>query len=115
MGTHRQLHLPRCGFVSMTGFPCPSCGMTTAFAYTVRGQWGSAVHAQLVGFLLAVGVFLTGLLSGYTLLSGRRLSLNWYRIEPTRLLWWGSLLFVGAWGLKIGLGLWEGVIPARPF
>ncbi|MGE3821953.1 MAG: DUF2752 domain-containing protein, partial [Isosphaeraceae bacterium] len=30
-GTHRQLGLPPCHFAWVTGKPCPTCGMTTAF------------------------------------------------------------------------------------
>src|SRR5262245_30550053 len=37
-GTHEQLGLPPCAFRVVTGLPCPSCGMTTSFAYVVRGQ-----------------------------------------------------------------------------
>src|SRR5262245_31491696 len=39
-GTHRQLGLLPCSFRRITGYPCPSCGMTTAFAWFVRGQLG---------------------------------------------------------------------------
>src|SRR5689334_8979719 len=37
-GTHEQLGLPPCGFLVMTGLPCPTCGMTTAFAYATHGR-----------------------------------------------------------------------------
>ncbi len=30
-GTHRQLGLNRCSFLSATGYPCPMCGATTTF------------------------------------------------------------------------------------
>jgi hypothetical protein len=54
METHRQLGLPECTFKKMTGVPCPSCGMTTSFALTVRGDLYDAAQANSVGMLLAL-------------------------------------------------------------
>lgn len=53
-GTHQQLGLPPCQFARLTGHPCPSCGMTTAFAWTVRGRLGRAWKANPAGGLLAL-------------------------------------------------------------
>lgn len=53
MATHRQLGLPPCNFVSATGMPCPSCGLTTSFALTVRADPVNAARANWVGLLLA--------------------------------------------------------------
>lgn len=53
-GTHQQLGLPRCTFQMLTGWPCPSCGGTTAFAHFVRGQWPSAVQSNAAAFVLAL-------------------------------------------------------------
>jgi len=53
METHRQLGLPPCTFKTMTGLPCPSCGMTTSFALLVRGRLLSSLRANCVGTLLA--------------------------------------------------------------
>ena len=52
-GTHQQLGLPPCTFQFWFGFPCPSCGGTTAFAHFVRGQWGSALRANAASCLFA--------------------------------------------------------------
>jgi Protein of unknown function (DUF2752) len=53
METHRQLGLPPCTFYSMTGVPCPSCGMTTSFALLVRGDVLNSLRANAVGTALA--------------------------------------------------------------
>ena len=53
-GTHTQLGLLPCGFFRATGYPCPSCGMTTAFAWMTRGRVGMACRANLAGGVLAV-------------------------------------------------------------
>ncbi|MDP7273853.1 MAG: DUF2752 domain-containing protein [Planctomycetaceae bacterium] len=53
-GTHRQLGFPPCSFQTMFEIPCPSCGMTTAFAHFVRGEWISAANANIGGLLLAM-------------------------------------------------------------
>jgi len=52
-GTHRQLGLPPCAFLAATGRPCPSCGMTTAFAWFARGRPLRAWRANPAGSLLA--------------------------------------------------------------
>ncbi len=53
-GTHQQLGLPPCTFWVLFGRPCPTCGMTTAWAHLVRGQWVSALRANVGGTLLGM-------------------------------------------------------------
>ena len=58
-GTHQQLGLPPCGFQWLTGFLCPGCGLTTSFAYGVRGNWVQAALANPIGLALFIGVCLS--------------------------------------------------------
>ncbi|MFO0936756.1 MAG: DUF2752 domain-containing protein [Gemmataceae bacterium] len=53
MATHMQLGLPACNMVEMTGKPCPSCGMTTAFSLLAHGDIKNSLKANWVGTLLA--------------------------------------------------------------
>lgn len=55
-GTHRQLGLPECLLLQLTGVPCPTCGMTTAFSHFVRGHWLAALQSNPAGALLALGL-----------------------------------------------------------
>ena len=52
-GTHTQLGLPPCAFMASTGRPCPTCGMTTSFAWFARGDLASSWRANPAGSLLA--------------------------------------------------------------
>ena len=104
-GTHCQLGLPPCGFYTMTGLPCPTCGMTTSFAYAVRGQALKSMHAQAGGFVLAMGTAATAVLGLMTAITGRRVCINWFRVSPTGLIWVVALGFLAAWGLKTVLVL----------
>lgn len=52
-GTHAQLGLRPCGFLTLTGQRCPTCGMTTAFAWVARGRFDRAIEANPAGALLA--------------------------------------------------------------
>lgn len=54
LGTHRQLGMLPCTFREMTNRPCPSCGMTTSFAFLVRGDLVHSLQANAVGTLLAL-------------------------------------------------------------
>ncbi len=58
-GTHTQLGLPPCSFRVLTGYPCPACGMTTAFAWTLRGRLDRAFFANPGGAVMAPLCFLT--------------------------------------------------------
>lgn len=51
-GTHQQLGLPPCIFLKLTGFPCPSCGMTTSFAHAARFNFFQSFVTQPFGFVL---------------------------------------------------------------
>ena len=53
-GTHQQLGLPPCTFWTLFGGPCPTCGMTTAWACLMRGQWLDACRANAGGTLLGL-------------------------------------------------------------
>lgn len=113
MGTHRQLGLLPCGFVTMTGYPCPTCGMTTAFAYAVRGQFIDSIRSQPAGFALALATVIIGVCAVGAMTIGRYPAINWYRVNPTSFVWYVAVGLVAAWGAKIALGLLDGSLPAR--
>lgn len=60
-GTHTDLGLPACFFRTLTGVPCPSCGLTTSFVYLLHREWLAAWHANASGpliFCVMMGVML---------------------------------------------------------
>jgi hypothetical protein len=101
IGTHRQLGYMPCLIPAVTGYPCPTCGMTTAFAHAVRGRWFDAFRAQPMGWVLAVAAMAAVALSLAVLVSGRGWSVNWYRISPVKVILLVVLLFAAAWVYKI--------------
>lgn len=100
-GTHRQLGQPSCTMLVVTGYPCPTCGMTTAFAHAVRGRWISAFHAQPFGWLLAVTSMFGTCVAAVSVVTGRAWVVNWYRIRPTKVVFGILLLCAAGWGYKI--------------
>ncbi|MEM6470271.1 MAG: DUF2752 domain-containing protein [Planctomycetota bacterium] len=53
LGTHRQLGLPPCSFVMLWQIRCPMCGMTTSWAYLMRGNLLDALRSNPGGVILA--------------------------------------------------------------
>ena len=86
-GTHQQLGLPPCTMVQVFGIRCPSCGMTTSWAYTVRGQLLGAIQANCGGMLLCIGAL------AFT---------PWALVSSVRGRWWLGLPREQFW-------LWAGV------
>jgi hypothetical protein len=72
-GSHQQLGLPECGFHQRTGYPCPTCGMTTAFAYMVRGRPIQAFITQPAGALTALACLGLTVMAGYAALTGKKI------------------------------------------
>jgi hypothetical protein len=71
LGTHTALGMAPCGFQQWTGIPCPTCGMTTSWAWFVRGNLAASLWVQPMGAVLAiltVFLFWSGL---YVAVSGR--------------------------------------------
>jgi hypothetical protein len=102
METHRQLGLPPCTFYTLTGLPCPSCGMTTSFALFVRGDFGNSLRANAVGTLLAAFCIVLLAWSGIGLFYGR-----WLLVSPERLLIRSIVVFLTLllvrWIIIVGL------------
>ena len=51
-----------CPFRSILGVPCPGCGLSTAIAHLMLGDWTAALHAHLfapvvlLGFVIMAGI-----------------------------------------------------------
>lgn len=112
-GTAEQLGTGPCGMLVMTGLPCPTCGMTTAFAHTVRGQWLRAFRVQPAGFVLALGTLGVVGVSAWALVRGRWPRLGLWFITPHRLFLWLLIVLLGSWLFKICVGLMDGTLPYR--
>lgn len=86
LGTHQQLGLPPCSFRVLLGIRCPGCGMTTSWAYFVRGEWLASMTVNFGGFLLALAsLAMTGLF-GRSAWTGR--------LPGIQTQWWITLIMV---------------------
>jgi hypothetical protein len=113
MGTHTELGLQPCQFALHTGLPCPTCGMTTSFAWLARGNFPAAFYVQPMGALIALGAIASFWVGLYIALTGRAV----YRLlllGPIR--YYVPLivaLAIAAWAWKIfihlhGIDGWHG-------
>jgi hypothetical protein len=86
VGTHTELGLPPCGFLTLLHVPCPACGLTTAFAHLARGAVNASLEAHPLGLPLfaALALFSLGALC------------QGLRGEPRRFGSWPSARFVHA-------------------
>lgn len=100
-GTHLQLGLPPCGWVVGMGIPCPSCGMTTAFAHAADGDLLGAMRAQPAGAMLALGTAVVFVLSAWVLLTGSGIGGFWFERLGKRTLLVGGVVILGSWVYKI--------------
>ena len=101
IGTHEQIGLPMCSWPAALGIPCPSCGMTTAFAYVARVQFMQAFSTQFMGALLAIACAVGCVVALGVSLTGYQLQ----RLFDPLLNRWGFTavvsLFLGAWFWKL--------------
>lgn len=100
-GTHTQLGLAPCPWTLSANRPCPTCGMTTAFCYAVRGRLLAGFLAQPAGLLVAVAVaavFWGSLWMGLTGLRSDRLAAA---ILRPWLLWPMAAIVAAAWVYKL--------------
>lgn len=113
-GTHEQFGFGKCGMLITTGLPCPTCGMTTAFAYVVRGRLIRAFLAQPAGLVMALATVACALGAVWVLVTGRTPPVRVPMITPYRLFFGLLVLLLGSWVFKIVVGLLDGTLPDRP-
>tara|TARA_B100001750_G_C15288900_1_gene486291 strand:- start:90 stop:527 length:438 start_codon:yes stop_codon:yes gene_type:complete len=101
LGTHHDLGLPQCGWIVAANLPCPTCGMTTAYAYTVRGKFISAFFAQPLGLVLALMTAIIGVFAVITACTGRSFALVYYRFSTLKYFILVCVLALLSWGFKI--------------
>jgi len=111
LGTHQQLGFPPCTFVLLTGYPCPTCGMTTAFSYAVRGQLIAAFSAHPAGLALALATAAAVGICLSVIATGTVWKVNLYRVRPV----WFTVMVIGlmaaGWAYKIIAGIISGALP----
>jgi len=71
VGSHTQLNLPACGFLQRNSYPCPTCGMTTAVAYLVRGRLIMAFITQPAGALAGLLCLAVTCVAGYAAITAK--------------------------------------------
>ena len=65
-----------CTFLRLTGYPCPSCGLTRGFVAMAHGQWLAVLHACPLAALLYAATALVFAVNTVALLCGVRLTLG---------------------------------------
>lgn len=101
LGTHTQLGVPACGWVSGMGLPCPTCGMTTAFAHAADGNLLESLQCQPAGGILAIATAMA-LIGGLYVLFTAQTVAPLLRPVGRPAFWWGvGALILSAWLWKI--------------
>jgi hypothetical protein len=99
--THLALGLPPCGWVVSFGRPCPTCGMTTAFAHVADGQIWAAMVAQPFGALLACITGVAGWGALHVAATGSMIGAASARFFTRRVIAYLVALFIASWVYKI--------------
>src|SRR4051812_22115967 len=105
LGTHQQMHLQECGFLERTGLPCPSCGMTTSFAWFVRGNVLASLYVQPMGTILAAISGMCVWAGAYIAITGRPVHRMVAMLPPKYHAIPLLAIAVAAWGWKIFIHL----------
>jgi hypothetical protein len=101
VGTHTAMNYPACDFLRRTGLPCPSCGMTTSFAWFARGNLLASLYVQPMGMVLAMLTAVAFWVSLYMGLTGKP-ALRLLRFVPGRYYLFPLFgLAIAAWGWKM--------------
>lgn len=104
-GTHQQLGLPACTWAAWFGRPCPTCGMTTAFARAADADLLGALHTQPAGAFLAVLASVVFWGAAHTAITGSTVGRLAGVVLRGPYLWAAGLGLIGAWIYK--MAVWQ--------
>lgn len=102
-GTHTQLGLPPCGFLVFSGYPCPGCGLTTAFSHMIRlevfGAWSANPFG--IALFLATAAFIPFAALGFV--RGWQVVAALDRVHAEKVAIVLALLSVASWVTRVAL------------
>lgn len=102
VGTHTQLFpLQSCAWIEYANMPCPTCGMTTAFAHAADGHFIKSFLTQPMGCVLAIAVAMAFWVSLYITFTGSPIWRVFQRMWRPSVVWIMAILILAAWGYKI--------------
>ena len=108
-GTHEQMGLPPCSFLERTGYPCPTCGLTTSVSAMVHGKFFLACKSHLVGVVVFLALIVLSVASAIEVFTGRGMLNRLGKIQ-----WWlagGLIGLFGGWIVKLIWGVVSGTLP----
>lgn len=98
-GTHEQLGMTPCGW-AIQGYPCPTCGVTTAACHVVHGQLLRAVWANPFGAALAMAGLAAAVVALICLVRRRSFLDLIARLPYGTVVLGGILLLLASWLFK---------------
>ncbi|MCD6377334.1 MAG: DUF2752 domain-containing protein [Planctomycetes bacterium] len=108
-GTHEQMGLPPCSFLERTGYPCPTCGLTTSISAMVHGEFFLACRSHLFGVIVFFALIILSVAGAIELFIGKVVLNRLGRID-----WWlagGLIGLFGGWIVKLIWGVVSGTLP----
>lgn len=105
VGTHTQLGLPPDPILEATGVPMPGCGMTTSFAWFVRGNLLASMYVEPMGTLLAAATTAAVPLGLIIAITGRPVHRKLAPLLRIRTLVVAGVLAALSWGWKVFIHL----------
>ena len=110
-GTHQDLGLPACSVLAETGWPCPTCGLTTSVSAMAHGRFDRALAAHPFGPVVFGTILLLSAAGGTEWVTGRDI------LGPLKpRLWWAVAAVAGVaagWMVKLAVGVLNGELPLR--
>lgn len=108
-GTHTQLGLSSCSYLTKNHYPCPGCGVTTSLVAMSHGRFIDALDANVFGAVVFFGIMAAACIGVYQTCSGK----NIFALLKFR--WWYIGVILGlmllSWAIKLAVGIARGDYP----
>lgn len=94
-----------CPIRSLTGIPCPSCGLTRSFLALAKGDLGVSISYHLFGPLLFLAFLIVGVQTATELVMGRKIFSHYYKkLYQLQLHWIGLASFLVYYLIRLLIG-----------
>jgi hypothetical protein len=100
-GTHEQLGLPPCPAQEVFGIPCPSCGLTTSFAFMAHGRVAEAFASHYCGPVIFLAVLAYIALLAAFVIRKKRIEIHWPEWLPYSIVFGFMAFYLMSWAVRL--------------